>query len=366
MDTFKVDCLVIGGGVAGLAIGRKLAEHFEDIFLIEKNSLLSQETSSRNSEVIHAGIYYKKNSLKSKLCVEGKKLLYEYLQERRIPYSKCGKFIISTNNSETERLEEIQKNAEESGVDDLRFNNNLIDKYQFLKYQSSLFSPSSGIFDSHEFMHSLKNDFEKNGGNVLLKNTCIKIEVHKEYFVAFIKDTQNNQDYLLKTKRIINAGGLEAVDLINNLFKEEKYKLKLIKGDYYTYSGKEKLSHLIYPIPTKNSLGIHATIDLGSGIRFGPSAYEVGEVDYSIAEDQKKKFYDSIRRYWPEIDMNLLSPGYSGIRAIVEKEEDDFEINFEEFDENVIVNILGYASPGLTSSLALSNYVDEKLLQYTS
>lgn len=139
MDTCKVDCLVIGGGVAGLAIGRKLSEHFEDIFLIEKNSLLSQETSSRNSEVIHAGIYYKKNSLKSRLCVEGKKLLYEYLRERRIPYIKCGKFIISTNDSETEKLEEIQKNAEECGVEDLRFNNQLIDKYQFLKYQSSLF-----------------------------------------------------------------------------------------------------------------------------------------------------------------------------------------------------------------------------------
>jgi len=364
MDTCKVDCLVIGGGVAGLAIGRKLSEHFEDIFLIEKNSLLSQETSSRNSEVIHAGIYYKKNSLKSRLCVEGKKLLYEYLRERRIPYIKCGKFIISTNDSETEKLEEIQKNAEECGVEDLRFNNQLIDKYQFLKYQSSLFSPSSGIFDSHEFMQSLKNDFEKNGGNVLLKNTCIKIEAYKEYFVACIKDAQNNQDYLIKTKRIINAGGLEAVDLINNLSKEEKFQLKLIKGDYYSYSGKEKLSHLIYPVPTKNSLGIHATIDLGSGIRFGPSAYEVGEVDYSIPKDQKDKFYESIRRYWPGINKNLLSPGYSGIRAIVDKKEDDFEINFEEFDENVIVNILGYVSPGLTSSLALSNYVEEKLLQF--
>ena len=366
MDTYKADSLVIGGGVAGLAIGRKLAEHFQDIFSIEKNSLLSQETSSRNSEVIHAGIYYKKDSLKSKLCIEGKNLLYEYLEERKIPYNRCGKFIISTNNSETERLEGIQKNAEECGVEDLSFNNNSIDKYQFLRYQSSLFSPSSGIFDSHEFMQSLKNDFEKNGGNVLLKNTCLKIEADKKYFVALIKDTQNNQEYLLKTKRIINAGGLEAVDLINNLLEEEKFKLKLIKGDYYTYSGKEKLSHLIYPVPTENSLGIHATIDLGSGIRFGPSAYEVDEVDYSIPEDQKKQFYESIQRYWPTIDQNLLSTGYSGIRAKVEQKEDDFEINFKEFDENVIVNILGYISPGLTSSLALSNYVEEKLLQYST
>lgn len=140
----------------------------------------------------------------------------------------------------------------------------------------------------------------------------------------------------------------------------------MIKGDYYTYSGKERLSHLIYPVPTENSLGIHATIDLSSGIRFGPSAYEVGEVNYSIPEDQKKQFYESVKRYWPTIDKNLLSAGYSGIRAKVKQEEDDFEINFKEFDENVIVNILGYISPGLTSSLALSNYVEEKLLKYST
>ena len=366
MDKYKVDCLVIGGGVAGLAIGSKVARHFQDIFLIEKNSLLSQETSSRNSEVIHAGIYYKKDSLKSKFCIEGKNLLYEYLEERKIPYKRCGKFIISTDDSETKKLEEIQKNAEDCGVEDLSFNDHSIEEYKFLKYKSSLFSPSSGIFDSHEFMQSLKNDFEKNGGNILLNNTCLKIEANKEYFVVLIQDSQNNQEYLVETKRLINAGGLEAVNLINNLLEEEKFKLKLIKGDYYSYSGKERLSHLIYPVPTENSLGIHATIDLGSGIRFGPSAYEVGEVEYSIPEDQKKQFYESVRRYWPDIDKNLLSSGYSGIRAKVEQKEDDFEINFKEFDENVIVNILGYISPGLTSSLALSNYVEEKLLQYST
>lgn len=363
MQKFKVNCLVIGGGVSGLAISRNLSKHFKNIFLIEKNNHIGQETSSRNSEVIHAGIYYEKDSLKARLCIEGRKLLYEYLATRKINFLKCGKFIVSTSDSETEELYRIQKNAKECGVNELLPNSKAINEYSFLKTKESLFSPSTGIFDSHSYMVSLKQEFEGNGGVVLLSNNCLRVEQSPLGFEILIKDSNTQEEFKVITKVLVNCAGLGAVEIANNLYEEKRFRTSLLKGDYYSYRGKEKLNHLIYPIPDKNSLGIHATLDLGRGIKFGPSAYEVDEVDYSINDDEKNNFYNSIKSYWPTIEKENLVPDYSGIRSII-KGSNDFVIDIGNFDENICFNILGYVSPGLTCSLSLAKYIEANLQDF--
>jgi len=361
MDIFEIDCLIIGGGVSGLAIGCQLSKIYKNIFLIEKNNNLAQEASSRNSEVIHAGIYYEPNSLKSKFCIEGKHLLYEYLQLRNIPHKRCGKYIISTNESETDKLEGIYKNAINSGLEDLELDHKEIEKYDFLSFQKALFSPSSGIFDSHEYLLSLKLEFEQNGGNILLNNESVNIESSNSKFRILVKDKNTNQEFLVETKVVINSAGLNAVKLVNQIYEEDKFSLKLIKGDYYSYSKRTSLEHLIYPLPNKDSLGIHVTLDLGKGIRFGPSAYEVDEIDYNLSTSSKNEFLESISSYWPSINEKLLAPDFSGIRAKISQSE-DFIIDKKVFNDHFMISILNYISPGLTCSLAMSKYVKSLIL----
>lgn len=364
IESFEVNCVVIGGGVSGLAIARSLSSKIDNIFLLEKNNYLGEETSSRNSEVIHAGIYYKKGSLKQKLSVRGKKLLYDYLGKKKIPHLKSGKFIVSSSSKESDKLDLIKENSLQSGVDDLFYDTNNFKKlYPFINAKEALFSPSTGIFDSHLFIQNLKSDFERNGGNVLLKNECKIVDIKDGLISIYINDSGNNIDYILKTKLVINCAGLNAVK-INNFLSEDKAKFsnRYVKGDYYSYSGTEKINHLIYPIPTKDSLGIHVTMDLGGGVRFGPSAYEVNTIDYSIKKSTKLDFLNSIKKYWPMIKEDQIQPTYSGIRPKL-NESDDFNVIQKEFGNNLFFSILGYESPGLTSSLALGEYVSDKILQ---
>jgi len=363
MEKYNVDCLVLGGGVAGLSISSYLSKKFKEIYLIEKNNLIGEESSSRNSEVIHAGIYYKKDSLKSNLCIRGKQLLYEYLDQKKINYLKCGKFLVSSNDQESEELEKLRLNAKDCGVEDLSYHTDLNKKYPFLSCKEALFSPSSGIFDSHTFLNSLRNDLENSGGTVLLGNRCKKVEVGSNGFHVLVEDINNDQEFFIETKVLINSSGLYAAEIANNIFQERKFKPIFLKGDYYTYTGKEKLNHLIYPLPKQKSLGIHATLDLGKGIRFGPSAYEVNEIDYQVSIKHKESFHTSITKYWPSIRKQELKPGYSGIRAMVDG-EDDFLIDIQNFNQSILVNVLGYASPGLTSSLALAEHVIDSLNKY--
>ena len=363
MERFHTNCLVLGGGVAGVAIAAKLGNRFHDCILVEQNNELGSETSSRNSEVIHAGIYYEKDSLRSKLCIKGKKILYEYLRDRNIEFNNCGKFILASSLEETEKLHQIKENAYDCGVEDLQFGNESIKEYPFLNYYSHLFSPSTGVFDSHSFIRSLERDFLDLGGIILKGNRFLRVSRQKESFSVLVNDQNNNIEFEIQTSLLINCLGLGAVELSNSLLEENRHELRLLKGEYYSYSGKEKLSHLIYPIPKKYSLGTHATIDLGHGIKFGPSAYEVDEVDYTISNEQKPLFLESIRSYWPDIDEDKLYPSYSGIRPLLRNEE-DFVIEATHLDNNILVDILGYSSPGLTSSLATADYVENLINIY--
>ena len=360
MEKIRSDCLIIGGGVAGLAIAQSLVKQYKNIFLLEKNKSLGHEISSRNSEVIHAGIYYKKGSLKAKLCVEGKSLLYEYLIQRDLPFVKCGKFIVSVSDQETEKLNEIKDNAEACGVEDLIFNNTELKKYPFINFSEALYSPSSGIFDSQSFMMSLRNEFEQDGGIILLGNECLKIDKSAKGLEIKVQDKNTGEIFIIETSLLINSAGLNAAKIANELYDKERFINNFLKGEYYSYKGKEKLDHLIYPIPTENSLGLHATIDMGAGIRFGPSAYLTKDIDYSHKKSEKKLFLKTVQSYWPSIKLEDFSPAYSGIRPNVEGLE-DFLIDFGVIGGNSIVNVLGYASPGLTSSLALAKYIKSQL-----
>ena len=360
LEKFEVDCLVIGGGVSGIAIARELCSRFDSIFLVERNHQIAQETSSRNSEVIHAGMYYDQGSLKSKLCLKGKELLYDYLKERKIEFNRCGKYILSSTDQESETLNSIYENGLTCGVDDLTYDDSLKSKYPFLEYKESIFSPSTGIFDSHSFIHSLSRDFQSAGGNIILGNETLNINESSKGLEVLVEDKNSKNQFLVITKVLVNSAGLNAVHIANLINEKNTYKEKFVKGEYYIYQGKERLENLIYPTPTENSLGLHATIDLGKGIRFGPSAYVVDEIDYSLSIDQKSHFLKAVQSYWPGIREQDLTPGYSGIRPKLQGER-DFVVDSGSVSNNQYVNVLGYASPGLTSSLALAIEVSNRI-----
>ena len=359
MEKYNIDCLIIGGGISGLSVANKMAINYEDIFLIEKNLRLGEESSSRNSEVIHAGIYYPEDSLKAKFCVEGKILLYEYLKKNKITFNRCGKYIVSTSDEESDRLEELYENAINCGVLDLTFEETGISEYSFLKYDRSLFSPSTGIFDSHAYMGTLEAEFEEKGGTIIVGNEFKSVDFKNNMFEVLVTDTNNNEEFIVETQKVFNCAGLHASEIANSFYNKEKFKLQPLKGDYYSYLGKEKLNHLIYPMPKIKSLGTHATLDLGQGIRFGPSAYEVDHIDYSVSSGQKEEFYSSIKNYWPSINKDELVPDYSGIRACIEG-QDDFLVDIGFFSDCYLVNVLNYVSPGLTASLSLAEYIQKK------
>ena len=360
MEKIEVDCLIVGGGVSGLALARQLIKSNKNTILIERNETFGSEVSGRNSEVIHAGIYYKKDSLKSKLCVEGKSLLYDYLEKHHIEYKKCGKFIVSTNKDEDDKLLEIKKNAQQCGVFDLSHDKTELKKYGFIFSSEALYSPSSGIFDSHSFFLSLRDDFERMGGITLLNNECVATEKSKLGFELQVIDRNTGEKFIVITKLLVNCAGLGAVALANSIYDEEKFKNKFVKGEYYHYAGPEKLNHLIYPVPNELSLGLHATIDLGMGIKFGPSAFKVKEIGYANEKNEKYNFVNAIKAYWPSINKSQLTFSYAGVRPLLEG-HDDFFLDIGNSDDNIFVNVLGYASPGLTSSLALAKHIAAKL-----
>ncbi|MDG1680946.1 MAG: FAD-dependent oxidoreductase, partial [SAR86 cluster bacterium] len=294
------------------------------------------------------------------LCLRGKELLYDYLKERRIEFNRCGKYIVSTSDKESEKLNTVYENGMACGVDDLTYDDSLKSKYPFLRYNESIFSPSTGIFDSHSFIHSLSRDFQNQGGNILLGNETLDVTQSKNGFEILVEDKNTNHKFLVISKVLVNSAGLNAVHIANLINDTNNYKEEYVKGEYYTYQGKEKLGSLIYPTPTENSLGLHATIDLGKGIRFGPSAFVVDEIDYSLSKDQKLNFVKAVQTYWPGIKEEDLTPGYSGIRPKL-KGIKDFVVDSGGVNNAQYVNVLGYASPGLTSSLALAIEVSNRI-----
>tara|TARA_B100001175_G_scaffold78875_1_gene65925 strand:- start:4279 stop:5379 length:1101 start_codon:yes stop_codon:yes gene_type:complete len=357
------DTIVIGAGAVGLSIARALSKAKKKVLLIEKNTIVGSGISSRNSEVIHAGIYYQKNSLKSKFCVNGKKLLIDFCSENNIPFQLVGKLIVANNKYEVDSLLEIYKKGINNGVTDLE----ILDKSDIqscepeLQAEKAILSPKTGILDSHSFMISLLSDFEKNGGLISLNSKVTSIKYSKKSFAISV----NDNDFEVTAKNIINCAGLDAQkisSLISELDKRNIPKRYLCKGNYFSYAEKVPFSKLIYPVPNKAGLGIHLTLDLSGRGKFGPDTEWIDKIDYSVNENLRKSFYEAIKKYFPNVNEESLMPDYSGIRPKIVNEyqpSSDFLIHTNKnHGINGYLALYGIESPGLTSALAIADYIE--------
>jgi len=369
-NTEKVEVCVVGAGVIGLAIARVLANSGKDVLVLEQGPRFGEGVSSRNSEVIHAGIYYPKNSLKAELCVRGKSLLYEYCESRNIRHHRIGKLIVATSPAEEEQLEGIKRQAGDNGVSDLiEVSRQRLEKMEpALNASMALFSPSTGIISAAELMTSLLADLESAGGTLATRTSVTAVQARQAGFT--VNCDIENQPYEFQCEQLVNAAGLGAQQLaasIEGLSAEFVPPLFLCKGNYFTYEGRSPFSHLIYPVPERGGagLGVHATIDLGGQVKFGPDVEYVETEDYSVSGERLGQGVQAIRRYFPSLDPERLVAGYAGIRPKLQGPGDpfcDFAIQGEDAHQvRGLVNLFGIESPGLTSSMAIADTVAARL-----
>ena len=362
----ELDCAVIGGGVVGLAVARALALAGREVVVLEAEGAIGTGTSSRNSEVIHAGIYYPQGSLKARLCVEGKEALYAYAAERGVPHRRCGKLIVATSAEQVAQLEVIRAKAAANGVGDLV----LLTAQQAMAMEpqlhcvAALHSPSTGIVDSHALMLSLLGDLENAGGMLALKSPIARAECGRDAIVLVAEDGT-----ALRCNTVVNAAGLLAPELarrFEGLPPAAVPTAYFAKGSYFTLSGRAPFSRLVYPVPEPGGLGVHLTIDLGGQAKFGPDVQWVQSADDLVVDPARGNgFYAEVRKYWPALPDGALIPGYAGMRPKISGPDEparDFMIDGpESHGVHGLVNLFGIESPGLTSSLAIGRYVERML-----
>lgn len=363
----SVDCVVIGAGVVGLAVARALALAGREVLVLEACNAIGTQTSSRNSEVIHAGIYYPTGSLKARLCVRGKALLYDYCAARGIAHRQCGKFIVATTPEQLAQLESTSVRARANGVNDLV----LLDAAQAcaaepaLRCLAALHSPSTGIVDSHGLMLSLLADLEHAGGMLALNSPLALAEYTGSAIELIAEDGTR-----LSAKTVVNAAGLQAPALATRFAGLDPCHVPqayFAKGNYFTLAGRSPFSRLIYPVPEAAGLGVHLTLDLGGQARFGPDVQWVDSPDDTPVDPARgDAFYAEVRKYWPALPDGALVPAYAGIRPKISGPNEsarDFCIQGHK-DHGVpgLVNLFGIESPGLTSALAIGEVVTELLL----
>ncbi|MES2583430.1 MAG: NAD(P)/FAD-dependent oxidoreductase [Pseudomonadota bacterium] len=368
MSAEHVDCVVIGAGVVGLAVARALAQAGREVLVLEACNAIGTQTSSRNSEVIHAGMYYPTGSLKAELCVRGKALLYAYCAERGIGHQRCGKFIVATAPDQLAKLQAIQDRAIANGVHDLVW----LDAAQAqaaepaLQCLAALHSPSTGIVDSHGLMLSLLGDIEHLGG-ILALNSPLALAEYKGAAIELVA----SDDTRLLAKTVVNAAGLQAPALaarFAGLDARHVPRAHFAKGNYFTLAGRSPFSRLIYPVPEAAGLGVHLTLDLGGQARFGPDVQWVDNIEDTAVEPARgDAFYAEVRKYWPDLPDGALVPAYAGIRPKISGPGEparDFCIQGPQ-DHGVpgLVNLFGIESPGLTSCLAIGERVAALLAQ---
>lgn len=360
----RVDTIVIGAGVVGLAVARALGEAGREVMVLERHAHFGSETSSRNSEVIHAGIYYRPGGLRAQLCHPGKELLYDYCQERHIPYDRCGKLVVAHNDEEIKKLNAIIDNARQCGVTDLE----IIDRAEAQKLESALachaalLSPSSGIIDSHTLMLTLIGDLENAGGALVVNAPVVSGQVVDNGIALSIG---GDDPIDLEARLVVNCGGLYADQVaqsIVGLSADHIVALRPAKGQYFTYSGKAPFSRLIYPLHTKDSQGVHYSRDLGGQARLGPDiSWHAPLGDYEVDEARRMVFAEAAQRFWPDLDPEQLHPGYAGQRPKTAGpgEEGDFRIiGPETHGTPGYIGLYGIESPGLTSCLAIGRFVE--------
>ncbi|MBN8996452.1 MAG: NAD(P)/FAD-dependent oxidoreductase [Rhizobiales bacterium] len=360
----SVDCIVVGAGVVGLTVARALALQGREVIVLESAEGIGTGTSSRNSEVIHAGIYYKAGSLKARLCIAGRKALYAYCVEHGVAANRCGKLIVATSEAENGQLASIRARAEANGVDDMREISGAQARAMepALAVTGALLSPSTGVVDSHGYMLALQGDCEAAGGMVAFHAPVTGGRIEADGIVI---ETGGAEPMALKCRLLVNAAGLAATDVIASVAGFPAAAIppvRYAKGNYFTLAGRAPFSHLIYPVPVPGGLGVHLTLDLGGQAKFGPDVEWVERIAYEVDPKRGEQFYDAIRRYWPGLADGTLQPGYSGIRPKVlgadGKPTDDFTISGPK-DHGIggVINLFGIESPGLTASLAIAGLV---------
>ena len=364
----RVDAVVIGAGVVGLAAARALAMAGREVIVLEQHDLIGSETSSRHSEVIHAGIYYPPGSVKARVCVRGKKLLYDYVESHGVPYKKLGKLIVATSEDQIASLQQIKERAEQNGVHDLEFlsHNEVAAREPDLRCLSALWSPSTGVIDSHAFMLALQGDLEAHGGMVAFLSPVEGGTVTADGIALRVGGLHG---MTLTAKTIIVAAGLHSQSIMRTFdgFPADTIPPQhFCKGNYYQLTGcSAPFNSLIYPAPEAAGLGVHLSLDLGGQARFGPDVEWIDEIDYDVDPRRSSSFYAAVRKYWPGLPDESLTPAYSGIRPKIQAKGEpaaDFMIHGPA-DHGVpgLVSLYGIESPGLTSSLAIAQEALERL-----
>ena len=362
----EVDIAIIGAGIIGLAIACEVARQKEGVFVFEKNHTFGLETSSRNSEVIHSGIYYPEDSLKARFCIEGKGLLYELCERHGISYKKLGKIILATEEDEVKQLEKIYQQGRRNGVEDLTFlSRTELNKLEpKIEGRAGLFSPSTGIIDSRSLLQFFYGQARERGVQFVFNSEVIGIEKTRTNYKVQIRDQEGISAFIARV--VINAAGLNSDKVAQMLgidIAQAGYQLHYCKGEYFSLSSKWRhlVSRLIYPTPEQVGLGIHLTLALDGKVRLGPNARYVETIDYGVDETQKAAFYQAARKFLPHIELEDLEPEFAGIRPKLQAPGEAFRDFVIAHEDRVgftgLINLIGIESPGLTASPAIARHV---------
>ncbi len=365
--TVDIETVVIGAGVVGLAVARQLARDGKEVLILEAADAFGTETSARNSEVIHAGIYYAKDSLKARHCVRGKHLLYDYCEQYGVTRKRCGKLIVATDESQVAVLDDINQRASANGVADLQklSASQVAELEPQIQCHAALLSPSTGIIDSHGLMLSMLGDAETHGAVLALNSPVVSM---KTVASALELEIGGADAMTLRTREVVNSAGLSACDLaatVDGIDANSVPQPLLAKGNYFQLQGKAPVSRLIYPVPVEGGLGVHITMDLAGQVRFGPDVEWVDKADYEVDPNRADSFYAAIRQYWPALEDGALLPDYAGLRPKIQKNQKiypDFVIQgASEHRVAGLVNLYGVESPGLTACLSIAEQVADVL-----
>lgn len=368
MENVHVDCAVIGAGVIGLAIARNLAQQGREVALLEQEPSFGMATSSRNSEVIHAGIYYPPGSLKAQHCVRGRHLLYKYCLEHDIPHRRIGKVIVAVTENEVEALEGYHQTALLNGVHSLEWLSEaeLREREPNVHGVRALWSPETGILDSHRFMESLLAEFERAGGLFIRRTKVVSGHVSRSEKRLTIEDDVQST---FTVDTLVNVAGLHASEVASMLHSKcpevRIPRTHYAIGHYYTLMGPSPFHHLVYPVAEAGGLGVHVTLDMAGSVRFGPDIRWIDSLNYDFSDSRRHDFVTAIQRYYPALDPSALAPGYTGIRPKIGGRESP-NVDFQFLTSSAhgidgLIHLLGIESPGLTASLSIAEAVTTSL-----
>jgi L-2-hydroxyglutarate oxidase LhgO len=366
----EVAAVVIGAGIIGLAAARALALAGHEVIVLERADTIGSETSSRNSEVIHGGLYYPQGSLKATSCIAGRERLYPYCRDHHVPYAPLGKLIVATSEAEIRGVQNIAAAARANGVTDLEWlSASAAQRLEpELRCVAALLSPSTGIIDSHALMLAYQGEAEAAGAVVALRAPVLSGRVLADGFELAVGGPGADQPTTIRCHLLVNAAGLHAPEVaraIGGVPAESIPAAYFCRGVYFTLSGKSPFRRLIYPVPVAGGLGVHVTLDLAGQARFGPDIEWIDGIDYAVDPRRGDAFYAAVRRYWPGLRDDALQPGYAGIRPKISGPAEpaaDFVVQGPRAHGIPgLVNLYGIESPGLTASLPLADAVVQQL-----